>query len=208
MIAKPILEAVLAKAMSTGADFAEVYVDRTKENNIMMIASQIDRIKDSLLSGVGIRVFKGLRCVNASTADLSLEGMLACAGRVADVLGEGNEEVSIHLTERLFGDIHPIRVVPDTVFKAQKADILKEAYFAAKEKSDRISQVSATLLDVDHQILVANSDGLFAQDRQIRTRLAVEAVASKNGENQTGSCSPGRRMGIELFEIIQPSSLG
>ena len=118
MIAKPILEAVLAKAMSTGADFAEVYVERTKENNIVMIDSQVDRIKDSLLSGVGIRVFKGLRCVNASTADLSLEGMLACAGRVADALGEGNEEISIHLTERLFGDIHPIRIVPDTVFKA------------------------------------------------------------------------------------------
>ncbi len=208
MIAKPILESVLKRAMSTGADFAEIYVERTKENNIVMIDNQIDRIKDSVLSGVGIRAFKGLRCVNASTADLTLNGMLACAGRVADALAQDKAEVEIHLVERLFGDIHPIRIVPDTALKSVKADILKEAYFAAKEKSDRIAQVSATLLDFDHEILVANSEGLLAQDRQIRTRMAVEAVASKNGENQTGSCNPGRRMGLELFDMIEPRSIG
>ena len=208
MIAKPILESVLKRAMSTGADFAEIYVERTKENNIVMIDNQIDRIKDSVLSGVGIRVFKGLRCVTASTADLTLNGMLACAGRVADALSQDKAEVEFHLTERLFGDIHPIRIVPDTALKSVKADILKEAYFAAKEKSDRIAQVSATLLDFDHEILIANSDGLLAQDRQIRTRMAVEAVASKNGENQTGTCSPGRRMGLELFDMIEPRSIG
>ena len=57
MLTKKLLEEVLVKALSTGADFAEVYVERTKENNIFMINSKVDSIKDRLISGVGIRIF-------------------------------------------------------------------------------------------------------------------------------------------------------
>ena len=77
-----------------------------------------------------------------------------------------------------------MKIVPDTALKSRKTEILKSGYFAAKEYSDEISQVSGTLLDVDHNILVANSDGLLTEDRQIRTRLAISAVASKDGESR------------------------
>ena len=50
MITKRLLEEVLVKALSTGADFAEVYVERTKENNIFMIGGKVDSIKDRLIS--------------------------------------------------------------------------------------------------------------------------------------------------------------
>ncbi len=56
MISKSILNAVLAKALSTGADFAEVFAERTLSKNISMIDSKVSEITDSLLSGVGIRI--------------------------------------------------------------------------------------------------------------------------------------------------------
>ena len=146
MISKDILQEVLIAALSTGADFAEIFAEHTDEKSIYMIDSRVQNISDRVISGVGIRVFKGCRCISGCTT---------------------------------------------------KIDLLKEAYFSAKEYHERISQVSGVFLDVDHKILVANSEGLFAQDRQIRTRLVINAVASKEGENQTGSCSPGRRMGVE-----------
>ena len=46
MISKIILTEVLHKAMSTGADFAEVYVENTKENNIHMIDNKVESIRD------------------------------------------------------------------------------------------------------------------------------------------------------------------
>ena len=111
------------------------------------------------------------------------------------------------LRERHFGDIHPVKIVPVSVENSYKVDFLKEACFAAKEYHSDISQVTGTFLNVDHNILVANSEGLFAEDRQIRTRIAVSAIASKNGENQTGSCSPGARVGMELFELFPPKEV-
>lgn len=208
MLAKRLLEEVLQKALSTGADFAEVYVERTKENSVFMIDSKVDSIKDRLISGVGIRIFKGTRCVTGSTSNIERSALLACAGRVADALDGVAEGKTVHLTERLFGDIHPVKIVPDGASMQFKTDLLKEGYFAAKNYHQDISQVTATLLDFDHNILVANSDGLLAEDRQIRTRMLVDAIASKNGENQTGSCRPGRRMGLELFELFQPKDIG
>ena len=208
MLPKRLLEEVLQKALSTGADFAEVYVERTKENSIFMIDSKVDSIKDRLISGVGIRILKGTRCITGSTSSMEREALLACAGRVADALDGVPERMSVHLTERIFGDIHPIKMVPDSASMQFKTDLLKEGYFAAKNYHQDISQVTGTLLDVDHNILIANSDGLLARDRQIRTRMMIEAVASKNGENQTGGCRPGRRMGLEMFEQISPKDIG
>lgn len=208
MLPKRLLEEVLQKALSTGADFAEVYVERTKENSIFMIDRKVDSIKDRLISGVGIRILKGTRCVTGSTSSMEREALLACAGRVADALDGVPERMSVHLTERIFGDIHPIKIVPDSASMQFKTDLLKEGYFAAKNYHQDISQVTGTLLDVDHNILIANSDGLMARDRQIRTRMMIEAIASKNGENQTGGCRPGRRMGLEMFEQISPKDIG
>ena len=45
-------------------------------------------------------------------------------------------------------------------------------------------------------------------DTHTRTRLMVSAIASKNGEDQSGSCLPGRSMGLEMFDFIDPVWVG
>ncbi len=208
MISRKILTEVLEKALSSGADFAEIYVEHTKQNNISMVDSRVDAITDRLICGVGIRILKGTRCVSGSTSSLERNDLLALAARIAQALSETTQNRSVKLTEHLFGDIHPIRLVPESVENRTKIDLLKEGYFAARHYHEDISQVTANLLDVDHRILIANSDGLFTQDRQIRTRMSISAIASKNGENQSGSASPGRRMGLELFDLCPPKEIG
>lgn len=208
MIKRSLLEEALGVAMTSGADFAEIYVERTLTGGVYMINNKVEQIRDGVLSGIGIRVLKGLRSVYASTSSLDRDSVLRCAQNVADVLGEGNAEISINLTERTFGDIHPVKLVPSTAQKNTKIELLKRAYFSAKEYDPLISQVQGTLMDVDHNIMIANSDGLLTTDRQIRTRMAISSVASENGENQSGSCSPGRRMGLEMFDTFIPEEIG
>lgn len=200
MISREVCERVLRKAVSTGADYAEIFAEHSVNHSINMIDSRVEAVNDAVIAGAGIRVFKGLRSVSASTIDTTEAGLLRCAERAADALGQGDAQISINLTERLFGDIHPIKIVPSTVANAEKVKILKDGYFAAKDYSDVIKQVNGTLLDIDHNILIATSEGLYTQDRQIRTRISIDAVAEKNGETQTGRCGPGRRMGLEMFE--------
>ena len=208
MISRETCLRVLQKAVSTGADYAEIFAENTMNHSIFMIASKVDSIKDSVIAGAAVRVYKGLRSVMATTVDTSEAGLLACAEKAAEALGQGTAEIDIVLKERLFGDIHPVKIVPSTVTNREKVAVLKDAYFAAKEYDPCINQVSGTFLDVDHNILIANSEGLYTQDRQIRTRLSIDAVADKGDGAQTGGFRPGRRMGMEMFDTIDPKAVG
>ena len=208
MISRETCCRVLRKALSTGGDYAELYAENTTNHSIHMIADAVDAIRDTVVAGASVRVYKGLRSVMASTVDTSEAGLLACAGKAADALGEGTAPMDIVLRERIFGDVHPVKIVPSGAENREKVAILKEGYFAAREYDPVISQVSGILADVDHNILIANSEGLYTRDRQIRTRIAIEAVAEKDGQTQTGGSRPGRRMGLEMFEEILPRSVG
>ena len=208
MISREVCQRVLSKAVSTGADYAEIFAENTVNHSISMLANKVDAIKDGVIAGAAVRVYKGLRSVMASTVDTSEAGLLRCAEQAAEALGQGTAEIDIVLKERIFGDIHPVKIVPSSIGNKEKVAILKEGYFAAKDYDESITQVTGTLMDVDHNILIANSEGIYAQDRQIRTRIAINAVADKGDGAQTGSCAPGRRMGLEMFDIIDPKNVG
>lgn len=208
MLSQELLKEALRRALSTGADYAEVFAEHTQAKTISLVSAQVDKISDAVICGVGIRVFKGTRCVTGSASTLDGAAVLACASRVADALAESVRVEDILLRERLFGDIHPIKIVPAGVENAYKIDYVREACLAAKEYSPEISQVMGDFMEVDHKILIATSEGLLAQDRQIRTRMMVQSIASGGNENQIGAVSPGARKGLELFDDFDPKELG
>ena len=131
MISKAVCERVLAKAVSTGADYAEIFAENTLNHTINMISDKVDTIGDTVVAGAAVRVYKGLRSVMASTVDTSEAGLLRCAQQAAEALGQGKAEIDIVLKDSKFTDIHPIRIVPANVENKDKIAILKEAYFAA-----------------------------------------------------------------------------
>ena len=208
MIPRDICQRVLQTAVSTGADYAEIFAENSVNHSISMIASRVENIKNTVIAGAAVRVYKGLRSVMATTIDTSESGLIRCAEKAAEALGQGSAQIDIVLRERIFGDIHPVITCPSSVGNKEKIDILKAGYFAAKEYDPCIAQVSGTLMDVDHNILIASTDGLYAQDRQIRTRIMVSAVADKGQGTQTGMWAPGRRMGLEMFDTIDPKAVG
>ena len=71
MISRALCEEVLAAAASTGADYAELFAEKTFNRSVSMLDSRVQQSNDNVVAGVGIRVFKGLRSVAASTVDTS-----------------------------------------------------------------------------------------------------------------------------------------
>ena len=208
MIEKRLAEEILGIALSGGGDFAEIYQELTQNGNVRLVDGKIEAIGDNVLSGVGIRTFIGTQTVFATTSDISREGLIRCAKSVAEAVGEIKGAVSVRLCERIFPNIHPVTMVPNSADMKYKIDLLKAACTTAKNYDQSIVQVAGNLLTVDHSILVANSEGLYTTDRHIRTRMAVNAVASNGTENQSGSCSPGRGMGLEVFDLFKPEDIG
>ena len=68
--------------------------------------------------------------------------------------------------------------------------------------------MSAGYADSRRRIMVANSDGVFAEDDVVRTQLYVQAVASGDTGMQTGAEGVGRTMGFEMFDDVDVEELG
>ena len=88
MLSRELVKEALRRALATGADYAEVFAEHTLNKNINIISGKTDKIGDTVIAGVGIRIFKGTRCVSGSASSLAPEALLNCASKVADALAE------------------------------------------------------------------------------------------------------------------------
>ncbi len=209
MIDKKIMSDLIAIVLHGGADFVEVYSEYTKNDVISYSNKKIETVADSVTSGVGIRAFVGTNTYFACTTDLTESGLRECAQRVAQAVGSKIDRIpDFYLTERINPNIHPIKTLPSDVPAAVRAELLRSGCAKAYGYNDKIVQVSGSLTSQDKQFIVANSEGLYTGDRQVRTRIAIAAVASNGTENQSGSSNPGRSMGLEFFDLISPESVG
>lgn len=202
MISQIVIEQVLARALSTGGDFAEVFVENTTENNLKLVDGSVNSAISNRIYGVGIRIFKGLKSVYSCTNDFCLSSLLAAADAAAAAIDniKNYDTKTIHLCEKSIVNAHNIIYVPSSIGLESKIEILKTAYKAMKDYSKEIVQGLTAMSDSDQNVIIANSEGLFVKDRRIRTRLMVRAVASNGKENQTGVQSPGKMAGYEFFK--------
>ena len=202
MLDKKMMSELIAIVLHGGADFAEVYAEYSKDNRISYADKKIETVTNKIISGVGIRGFLGTRTFFASTTDLTPSGLRECARRVAQAVGHPVDRIAdFSLAERINTNIHPIRTNPFDVSAKVRSALVREAADAAWAGGDEIIQVNGTLLTSDKSFTVANSEGLYTSDRQIRTRMMVNAIASDGSQNQQGTASPGRQMGLEFFDI-------
>jgi TldD protein len=204
MIDNDVLERVLATALKTGADFAEVFASDWRGTGVGLDDGRIEQLSTGRSRGAGIRVIKGETTGFAHTADLSEAGLQAAARAAAEAAsrGTGGTQV-VALSAQPQRIVSPVEIDPSTIGKAQKVELLRRVDEAARSTGGAISQVSAGYSDGRTRILVANSDGLLAHDERVRTLLRVSAVAHGDTGMQTGFDSVGHTMGFELFDKVQ-----
>ena len=209
MICKEIASKVLSKCLITGGDFAEIFEEDSISNTISILYNKVENALGGRTYGIGIRIFKGFKSVYAYTNDNTLTGLLDTAYKAAVALGELKENKTVVLNNsREIRNIHKIDLYPNAVGYNKKIEVMKIAYKSAKDYSSDISQVSVSYSDKDQKILIANSEGVYVEDRRVRTRLGINAIASKDNENQTGFEGPGRHQGFEMFNDIDPEYYG
>jgi TldD protein len=203
VIEEAVLQRVLSTALRTGGDFAEVFAEDRRSSSAVLDDGRVEEFTSGRDRGAGIRVIRGDTTGFAHTADLSEDGLRTAAeAAAAAARGGGGGVREVALTRRDVTRPHDVDVLPDTVAKDRKVDLLRRADDAARSEASSVRQVSATYADSRRRILVANSDGLLAEDDQVRTRFFVQAVALGDTGMQTGFEGPGRTIGFEYFDEI------
>jgi TldD protein len=196
-----VIQRTLGAALRTGGDFAEVFVEDKRSSSAMLDDGRVEELSSGHDRGAGIRVVDGETTGFAHTADLSEEGLRAAAEAAAAAARSGGGGVrTIELTRQEAARPNEVAILPETVGKGTKVELLRRADEAARAEGGVIRQVRARYGDSRRQILVANSDGLLAGDDQVRTLFVVSTVAFGDTGMQTGYESVGRTVGFELFD--------
>ena len=211
MLDRSIARDVLNAALSTGGDFAEIFMEDRRENALLLQSNRLESVNSGRAHGAGIRVYTGFTAVYAYTNDTDREGLLRCAKAAASAVREQKSGLvtvkPFHTPE--IKNIHTIRMSPSDTQTRKKADVLRAANAAAREAGDKISQVVCAYRDSEQDVCICNSDGLYVTDRRTYSRLSCQAIASNGAENQTAHEAPGAHRGFEYFiDAIDPAKVG
>lgn len=182
---RPLLSLILGHARRSGADFAEVFLERRNTLRVTTENGKVTAVAPAFSLGAGVRCFKGLQDVFVSTNDLSLSGLRWAVDQALGMLG---------CSTRMMNSIgRDVQLEPLRDFAAVRQ---KDGWLNA---SAGVSEISARLLEqssvlrskVAHlqsdqasafrdwqEVLVAASDGVFARDIRLHqlSRLGVNCA--------------------------------
>ncbi|HHE40191.1 MAG TPA: TldD/PmbA family protein [Candidatus Cloacimonetes bacterium] len=208
MIRKSIIESVLQKALSNGADFSELFLEDSVSSTMQLLDRKIVKSISGNDYGAGVRVFYGHRAIYAFTNDVSEKGLLTVAEAVSKAeTGDKRTEI-IDLTQKTYDSPHKVLIPFNSVPIQDKIAFVHSIDNASRNFSDYISQVNINYMEKYQNIMIANSEGLSTQDQRTYARVYVSSIAFKDNQMQTGSEGPGALMGYEFFNNVDPEELG
>ena len=203
-----VLERVLSVAMRSGGEFAEVYAEDKRSTSAALDDGRVEQVTSGRDRGAGIRVVAGETTGFAHTSDLTERGLRAAAEAAAAAAsrgGGGSRTVALSPSN---GDrVNHVERYPDEIAKADKVELLRRVDDAARSAGAAIVQVSAGYGDSRKRVLIANSDGLLADDEVVRCLLRISAVADGDTGMQTGYQSMGHTIGFEIFDTVDIEEL-
>lgn len=194
-LAKEILEV----ALSTGGDFAEVYMEKTTNEVLRLHSGKLSTANVSKVKGAAIRIIKGELEVNSSITDCTYENLLKAAKTLAGSFNDKKHvEVQPFVEKKVELVVSPKNVRGNDI--SREVNLLKIASDTIYAYSKEIVQVICNLTKTEKRIFVFASDSTWQTDYRCNTRLSCQAVASDGKEMETGFDSFGRNQGMEMFD--------
>ena len=205
-----LLSRLLGRALGHGGEFAEVYVQKRRSTGLELDDGQIRSASSSIDFGVGIRVITGASVAYAYSDDLTESVLFECADAASRVGGSGRATA---IAKPLANHARPHHTdpvdAPSSVDIERRLALLRRADQAARSASSQLEQVLGGYGDVDEDILIANTDGLFMQDRRVLCRMSLEVIVKdRGGERRVGSSGGGSRTGVDHYtKVLTPERI-
>ena len=205
----PVVEKLLSAAMSRGAEFGEVYVERSTTTAVSLDEGKVRSAQVGSVTGVGVRAIRGAQVGYAYSDDLDEAALLRTAQTAALIADGTRDPGPVALSRTPLPTYYQVKQPLAGVDVARKVELVREADGAARAHDRRVKQVMAGYADQTREILVANTLGHLAEDRQDLCRLGVSCVAfGKGGERRTGFYGGGGRVDFRFFEDFSPAQVG
>ena len=192
-------EKLLSIAMSTGADFAEIYYENSTSKTYSFTDSKLDTIKTSNKKGIGIRIIKGKDYYYSSTNNLDMNNLVQTVGKLAKNISNEVKSTDIKLND-LEKFLHDIKIYHNDFPSNKKKEILLNIDKKIREKHKEICQVALRFVENSRSFVIANSNGKYVESDDYHTRYVGIIYAAQEDTKADEFISYGEAAGYEFLD--------
>jgi TldD protein len=204
LLTPAIAQDIIFEGLSHGADFVDVFIERTQNEFISFKNSRTEDKQSGTLFGIGIRLIHNNQALYGYTNQSDREELLRITRLLGARIGLTRTPPTLNF-EKLNYPLIPS--LPDRdVDAAYKLNYLST--IDKKLRTDaKTAQVMLNLTKKKQSVEVYNSEGLFASEERPYIRLAHQVVM-KDGEHQSDAFEgPGALGGWEFIEQLNSEEL-
>jgi TldD protein len=195
---KKELEEYLNLALSTGADFAEIYLEDYKNTNYRLNDSKLDTIDTTNGRGIGIRIIKNNETFYSSTNNLEKENIINVIKKL--IKNISSKEVKTVTLNDLIDKTTKEEKEHDDFPIEEKKKFLYAIDKTARKTSNLVTQVSAGFIEMDKKFLVANSNSKHIKSNSTLTRIVASIYVEKDGNKEHEFIDCAGKCGYELLD--------
>ena len=202
-------ERVIDHGVDSGADFAELFIERSLSNSISTLSQQVQSVESGIDFGIGIRLVFGDKVLYGytnKTADDELKRIISELAAM-DLRDPRISRAAFNFSNPQ--ERHPARATLSVDAEVEsKIAYLRAADTAAKAASNLIAQSRGACRGKEQRVEIFNSEGLHTQDVRHYIRATLTAIAADGQEQATGMWSDGGLLGWEMREQVDPLRTG
>ena len=202
MISKALALKVLNAALATGGDYAEIYIEDSTPESVMLENGHVEAFSSPQGYGCGLRILNGYRSVYGYTSDLSAKSLLSLAEKLAASYSEPRKiTVETIRNGKFKKNINISDHIKDVPIEERIA-YLKEISAITQDVDPRIVRVQTGLASGYKKIEIFNAEGPEGKhfvNVEERARLIIVAMAAGQEGIETSFYGPGACSGWNYF---------
>ena len=198
-ITDALCQKVLARALSKGGDFADLYFEHTISNWIILEDGKVSRAYSDVALGVGIRTVKGDQVGYGFTQELTEKPMMDAAATAATIASAQAARPTGKFGWLDTKNYYPLEKLLTLVPLESKLPLVQSINDKCFALSSDIVKVNANFHDQQKRIMVVTSDGVKAEDLQPRNYLAGFVVAERKGKREQAGWNIGGRHDFSYY---------
>jgi TldD protein len=191
------VEALVADSLA-GMDDGELYLQHSLSESFSFDDGRLKAATYDATQGFGLRGVLGETTAYAHSNELSLEA-IGRAGRTVGAIRSGHGGSLSIAPQRTNRHLYTGESPFEGFSFAEKVKLLEEINAYARAQSDKVIQVSASLVGSWTAIEILRADGHRARDVRPLVRLNVSVVAQDGARRESGTDGLGGRTGYDRF---------
>ncbi|MBS0012040.1 MAG: TldD/PmbA family protein [Bacteroidales bacterium] len=204
---KETLDRVIAEALASGGDFAEVYLENRVSRNIVMEESKFKSGLYGISQGAGVRVISGNKTGYAYTDEINLDNLLRSAKVASYVARQGGSLTPVNVSQKSRDTFVTVEQPLENITDPARIEIMQRADQAALDYDERIKMAMIDYYDEIRGRLIANSEGLYLRDELPLLFFIVQTMSDDGKARHLSRERLSRHSGFEMFDEVSPEEV-